>query len=105
VELTVRMGRTRVCVASARVLARVVTHPCLLLSWSMHKSSSPFHKLPILCGGQRILPTGFRDMEHSSRICLTARARGKSLVLLCLGPKSQCHLQICGRGVSLAHIC
>jgi hypothetical protein len=98
-------GRTRVCVISVRVLARVVTRPCLLLPWSVHKTSSPSLKLPILCGGQMIWPTGSRDMEHSSRICLTARARGKSLVLLCLRPESQCHLQICGRGVSLTLIC
>jgi hypothetical protein len=44
-------GRTRVCIASARVLTRVVTCPCLLLPWSVHKTSSPSLKLPILCGG------------------------------------------------------
>jgi hypothetical protein len=44
-------GRKRVCVASTRVLARVVTHPSLLLSWSVHKTSSPSYKLPILWGG------------------------------------------------------
>jgi hypothetical protein len=33
-------GRTRVRVVSARVLARVVTHPCLLLPWSVHKTAS-----------------------------------------------------------------
>jgi hypothetical protein len=98
-------GRTRVCVVSVRVLARVVTGPCLLLPWSVHKTSSPSLKPPILCGGQRIWPTGSRDMEHSCRICLTARARGKSLVLSCLRPEFQCHLQICGRGVSLTQIC
>jgi hypothetical protein len=97
-------GRTRVCVSSARVLARVVTHPSLLLPWSVHKTSSPY-KLPIMCGGQRIWPTGSKDMELSSRVCLSTRARGKSLVLSCLGSESQCHLQICGRGISLAHIC
>jgi hypothetical protein len=43
-------GGTRVCVSSARVLARVVTHPSLLLPWLVHKTSS----LPIsyrLCVG------------------------------------------------------
>jgi hypothetical protein len=85
-------GRTHVCFVSTRVLARVVTRPCLLLPWSVHKTSSPSSKLLILCGGQRIWPTGSRDMEHSSRICLTARAWGKSLVLSCLGPEFQCHL-------------
>jgi hypothetical protein len=98
-------GRTRVRVVFARVLARVVTRPFLLLPWSVHKTSSHSLKLLILCGGQRIWPTGSRDMEHSSRICLTARARGKSLVLSCLKLESQCHFQICGRGVSLAYIC
>jgi hypothetical protein len=34
-------GRTRVRVDSARVLARVVIHPSLLLPWSVHKTSSP----------------------------------------------------------------
>jgi hypothetical protein len=101
----VDQGRTHAHVVSARVLACVVTRPCLLSPWSVHKTSSPSFKLPILCGGQRIFPTGSRDMEHSSRVCLTARARGKSLVLSCLRPESQGHLQICGRGVSLAHIC
>jgi hypothetical protein len=46
-------GRTRVYVSSARVLARVVTHPSLLLPWSVHKTSSPPYKLSIMCGGQR----------------------------------------------------
>jgi hypothetical protein len=82
-------GRTRVRVVSARVLARVVTRPGLHLPWSVHKTSSPSLKLPILCGGQRIWLYGSRDMVHSSRICLTARARGKSLVLSCLKPESQ----------------
>jgi hypothetical protein len=98
-------GRTRVRVVSARVLARVVTRPCLLLPWSVHIASSPSLKLPISCGGQMIWPTGSRDMEHSSRIYLIARARGKSLVLSCLRPESQCHLYIYARGVSLAYIC
>jgi hypothetical protein len=49
-------GRTRVPVRSAQVLARVVAHPSLLSSWSVHKTSSPPYKLPILCGGHRILP-------------------------------------------------
>jgi hypothetical protein len=98
-------GQTRVHVVSAQVMARVVTRPCLLLPWSVHKTTSPSLKLPILCGGQRIWPTRSIDMKHSSRICLTARARGKSLVLSCLRPESQCHLQICGRGVSLTQIC
>jgi hypothetical protein len=52
-------GRTRVPVRSAQVLARVVTHPSLLSPWSVHKTSSPPYKLPILCGGHRILPTCF----------------------------------------------
>jgi hypothetical protein len=56
-------GRTRVPVRSAQVLARVVTHPRLLSPWSVHKTSSPPYKLPILCGGHRILPTGCRDIE------------------------------------------
>jgi hypothetical protein len=43
-------GRTRVRVHSSRVLARVVIHPSLLLPWSVHKTSSPPYKLPILCG-------------------------------------------------------
>jgi hypothetical protein len=98
-------GRTCAHVVSARVLAHVVTCPGLLLSWSVHKTSSPSLKLLILCGGQRIWSTRSRDMAHSSRICLTARARGKSLVLSCLRPESQCHLQICGRGVSLTQLC
>jgi hypothetical protein len=65
-------GRTRVCVSSTRVLARVVTHPSLLMPWSVHKASSPSYNLPIMCGGQRICPTSFKDMELSSRVCLTA---------------------------------
>jgi hypothetical protein len=56
-------GQTRVRVHSAQVLARVVIHPSLLLPWSVHKTSSPPYKLPILCGGHRILPTGFNDLE------------------------------------------
>jgi hypothetical protein len=56
-------GRTRVHVHSAQVLARVVIHPSLLLPWSVHKTSSPPYKLLILCGGHRILPTGFKDLE------------------------------------------
>jgi hypothetical protein len=63
-------GRTRACIF-ARVLARVVTHPSLLLPWSVHKTSSPLYKLPIMCGGQRIWPTGSKDMELSSPVCLT----------------------------------
>lgn len=85
-------GRAFVFVSSARVLARVVTHPSLLLPLSVHKTSSPSYKLPIMCGGQRIWPTSSKDMELSSRVCLTTRARGKSLVLSCLGSESQCHL-------------
>jgi hypothetical protein len=81
-------GRARVCVSSAQVLARVVTHPSLLLPWSVHKTSSPSYKLLIMCGCQRIWPTGSKDMELSSRVCLTAQARGKSLVLSCLGSGS-----------------
>jgi hypothetical protein len=56
-------GRTCVHVHSARVLARVVIHLSLLLPWSMHKTSSPPSKLPILCGGHRIWPPGFNDLE------------------------------------------
>jgi hypothetical protein len=56
-------GRTRVRVHSARVLARVVIHPSLLSPWSVHKTYSPSYKLPILCGGHRIWPTGFKDLE------------------------------------------
>jgi hypothetical protein len=56
-------GRTRVRVHSTRVLARLVIHPSLLSPWSVHKTSSPPYKLPILCGGHRILPTGFKDLE------------------------------------------
>jgi hypothetical protein len=56
-------GRTRVHVRSAQVLACVVIHPSLLSPWSVHKTSSPPYKLSILCGGHRILPTGFRDLE------------------------------------------
>jgi hypothetical protein len=65
-------GRTRVCVSSTRVLARVVTHTSLLLPWSVHKTSSPSYKLPIMCEGQRIWPTGSKDMELSNRVCLIA---------------------------------
>jgi hypothetical protein len=56
-------GRTRVRVHSAQVLARVVIHTSLLSPWSVHKTSSPPYKLPILCGGHRILPTGFKYLE------------------------------------------
>jgi hypothetical protein len=56
-------GQTRVRVHSAQVLARVVIHPSLLSPWSVNKTSSPPYKLPILCGGHRILPTGFKDLE------------------------------------------
>jgi hypothetical protein len=59
----VDQGRTRVRVHSAQVLVRVVIHPSLLSPWSVHKISSPPYKLPILCGGHRILPTGFKDLE------------------------------------------
>jgi hypothetical protein len=93
-------GRTRVPVRSAQVLARVVTHPSLLLPWSVHKTSSPPYKLPILCGGHRILPTGFRDLEPGNPVCLSAQTRGKSKVLSCLGLVSQCHPLACDRGVS-----
>jgi hypothetical protein len=65
----------------------------------------PSFKLPILCGRQWILSTGSRDMVHSSGICLTARTRGKSLVLSCQISNFQCHLQICCRGVSLIQFC
>jgi hypothetical protein len=43
-------GRTRVRVSSARVLASVVTHPSLLLRWSVHKTSSPLYKLRLCVG-------------------------------------------------------
>jgi hypothetical protein len=56
-------GQTRVRIHSTQVLARVVIHPSLLLPWSVQKTSSPPYKLPILCGGHRILPTGFKDLE------------------------------------------
>jgi hypothetical protein len=93
-------GRTRVPVRSAQVLARVVTHPSLLSPWSVHKTSSPPYKLPILCGGHRILPTGFKDLEPGNPVCLSAQIRGKSRILSCLGLASQCHLLACDRGVS-----
>jgi hypothetical protein len=93
-------GRTRVPFRSAQVLARVVTHPSLLSPWSVYKTSSPPYKLPILCGGHRILPTGFRDLEPGNPVCLSAQTRGKSKVLSCLGLASQCHLLACDRGVS-----
>jgi hypothetical protein len=96
-------GQTRVPVRSAQVLARVVTHPSLLSPWSVHKTSSPPYKLPILCGGHRILLTGFRDLEPENPVCLSAQTRGKSRVLSCLGLVSQCHLLACDRGVSYAH--
>jgi hypothetical protein len=56
-------GRTRVRVHSAQVPVRVVIHPSLLSPWSVHKTSSPPYKLLILCGGHRVLPTGFKDLE------------------------------------------
>ena len=93
-------GRTHVPVRSAQVLARAVTHPSLLSPWSVHKTSSPPYKLPILCGGHRILPTGCRDMEPGNLVCLPAQTRGKSKVLSCLGLASQCHLLAHDRGVS-----
>ena len=93
-------GRTRVPVRSAQVLARVVAHPSLLSPWSVHKTSSPPYKLPILCGGHRILPTGCRDMEPGNLVCLPAQTRGKSKVLSGLGLASQCHLLAHDRGVS-----
>jgi hypothetical protein len=80
-------GRTRVPVRSAQVLARMVTHPSLLSPWSVHKTSSPPYKLPILCGGHRILPIGCRDMEPGNPVCLPAQTRGKSRVLSCLGSR------------------
>jgi hypothetical protein len=70
-------GRTRVPVCSTQVLARVVIHPSLLSPWSVHKTSSPPYKLPILCGGHRILPTGLRDLEPGNPVCLSAQTRGK----------------------------
>jgi hypothetical protein len=93
-------GRTRVPVRSAQVLARMVTHPSPLSPWSVHKTSSPPYKLPILCRGHRILPTGCRDLEPRNPICLSAQTRGKSRVLSCLRLASQCHLLACNRGVS-----
>jgi hypothetical protein len=93
-------GRTRVPICSAQVLARVVIHPSLLLPWSVHKTSSPPYKLSIMCGGHRILPTGFRDLEPENPVCLSAQTRGKSRVLSCLWLASQCHLLACDRGVS-----
>jgi hypothetical protein len=93
-------GRTRVPVGSAQVLARVVAHPSLLSPWSVHKTSSPPYKLPFLCGGHRIFPTGCRDMEPGNSVCLPAQTRGKSKVLSCLGLTSQCHLLAHDRGVS-----
>jgi hypothetical protein len=93
-------GRTRVPIRSAQVLTRVVIHPSLLSPWSVHKTSSPPYKLPILCGGHRILPTGFRDLEPRNPVCLSAQTRGKFRVLSCLGLASHCHLLACDRGVS-----
>jgi hypothetical protein len=98
-------GRTRVLVRSAQVLARVVTHLSLLSPWSVHKASSPPYKLPILCEGHRILPTGFRDLEPRNPVCLSAQTRGKSKDLSCLGIASQCHLLACDRGVSETRFC
>jgi hypothetical protein len=98
-------GRTRVPVRSAQVLAHVVIHPSLLSPWSVHKTSSPPYKLPILCGVHRILPTGFRYLEPGNLVCLSAQTRGKSRVLSCLGLASQCHLLACDRGVSLTRFC
>jgi hypothetical protein len=98
-------GRTRVSVRSTRVLARVVTHPSLLSPWSVHKTSSPPYKLPILCGGHRILPTSFRDLESGNPVCLSAQTQGKSKVLSCLGLTSQCYLLACDRGVSETRFC
>jgi hypothetical protein len=98
-------GRTRMPVRSAQVLTRVVTHPSLLSPWSVHRTSSPPYKLPILCGGHRILPTGCRDLEPRNPVCLSAQTRGKSRVLSCLGLASQCHLLACDRGVSETRFC
>jgi hypothetical protein len=93
-------GRTHVPVRSAQVLVHVVIHPGLLSPWSVHNTSSPPYKLPILCGGHRIFPTGFRDLEPGNPVCLSAQTRGKSRVLSCLELASQCHLLACDRGVS-----
>jgi hypothetical protein len=93
-------GRTRVPTRSTQVLARVVAHPSLLSPWSVHKTSSPPYKLPILCGGHRILPTGCRDLEPGNPVCLPTQTQGKSRVLSCLGLASQCHLLACDRRVS-----
>jgi hypothetical protein len=76
------VGRTLACQPGSNTCARcfcpssgACSHssmPALALVSAQNRF--PFHKLPILCGGRRIWPTGSRDMEHSSRICLTARA-------------------------------
>jgi hypothetical protein len=58
-----RVGRTPACRPGSNTCTRVVIHPSLLSPWSVHKTSSPLYKLPILCGGHRILPTGFKDLE------------------------------------------
>jgi hypothetical protein len=93
-------GRTRVRVHSSRVLVRVVIHPSMLLPWSVHKTSSPPYKLLILCGGHRIWPTGFKDLELWRLVCLPAWDQGKSSILSCLRSVSRCHLLTCDRGVS-----
>jgi hypothetical protein len=82
-----------------RVLSLIQACSCL---GQCKKTSSPLYKLSILCWGHRIWPNSSKDMELSSLVCLSARAQGKSSVLSCLGLASQCHLQICGRGISLA---
>jgi hypothetical protein len=96
----VRVGRAPACRPGSNTCARAFcpssgacgrpSEPALALV--MHKTSSPPYKLPILCGGHRILPTGCRDMEPGNPVCLTAQTRGKSKVLSCLRLASQCHL-------------
>jgi hypothetical protein len=96
-----RVGRTPACRPGSTTCARSFcpssgacghsSKPALALV-SAQNLFSPY-KLPILCGGQRIWPTGFKDMELSSLVCLSSRARGKSSVLSCLGLASRCHLE------------
>jgi hypothetical protein len=103
-----RVGRALACRPGSNTCARAFcpssgtggrsSEP--LLPWSVHKTSSPPYKLPFLCGGHRILPTGCRDMEPGNPVCLPAQTRGKSKVLSYLGLASQCHLLAHDRGVS-----
>jgi hypothetical protein len=66
-------GRTRGGIASAPVLACVVTCLGLLLPWPVHETSSPPLKLPISYGGQGIWSTGSEDIGYSSGVCLIAQ--------------------------------